>query len=206
MKSKVNKLDIGKLGTTPADLSKLSNVVKNDVVEKTKYNELVKKVNNINTTDTSNLVKKTDYNIKISEIENKINDHDYAKYITAQGFNKLISKNFASRLSQATLGSKNDIANFVNNTDFDDKLKRLNKKVTSNKTKHVLVENELNELSEKVKGVSTKRLTININIKIKINILNGGKYFYSGISQNYFVFIPAKKCIKYFSDTTQIYL
>ena len=35
-------------------------------------------------------------------------------------------------------------------TDFDDKLKNLNKKVTSNKTKHALVENESNELSEKL--------------------------------------------------------
>ena len=39
-------------------LSKLSNVVKNDVVKKTEYNELVKNVNNISTTDTSNFVKK----------------------------------------------------------------------------------------------------------------------------------------------------
>ena len=57
LKSKVDKLDIGKLETTPVDLRKLSNVVKNDVVKKTEYNELVKKVNNISTTDTSNLVK-----------------------------------------------------------------------------------------------------------------------------------------------------
>ena len=38
----------------------------------------------------------------------------------------------------------------------------------------------------------------------KISILNRAKYFYSGILQNYFVFIPAKKYIKYFSGTTQI--
>ena len=43
-------------------------------------------------------------------------------------------------------------------TDFDDKLKKLNKKVTSNKTEHVFVKNELNELSGKVKAVSTKRI------------------------------------------------
>ena len=62
LKSKVDKLDIGKLETIPADLSKLSDVVKNEVVKKTEYNELVKKVNNINTTDTSDLVKKkTEY-------------------------------------------------------------------------------------------------------------------------------------------------
>ena len=34
MKSKVDKLGIGKLETTPVDLSKLSDVIKNDVVKK----------------------------------------------------------------------------------------------------------------------------------------------------------------------------
>ena len=48
LKSKVDKLNIGKLETTQVHLSKLSNVVK-----QTEYYELVKKVNNINTTDTS---------------------------------------------------------------------------------------------------------------------------------------------------------
>ena len=42
MKSKVDKLDIGKLESTPVDLSKLSNVVRNDAVKKTEYNELKK--------------------------------------------------------------------------------------------------------------------------------------------------------------------
>ena len=44
-------------------------------------------------------------------------------------------------------------------TDFDDKLKNLNKNVTSNKTKHVLIKKGLNELLEKVKAISTKGLT-----------------------------------------------
>ena len=61
LNSKVDNLDIGKLGTTPIDLSKLSNIVKNDVVKKTEYDELVKKVNDIKFTDTSNLVKKNGY-------------------------------------------------------------------------------------------------------------------------------------------------
>ena len=58
MKSEVDELHIGKLETTPVDLSKLSNVVKNDIVKKTEFNELVNKANAIQTTDTSNLVKK----------------------------------------------------------------------------------------------------------------------------------------------------
>ena len=56
MKSKVDQLDIGKLETTPVHLTKLSNVVKTDAVKKTIYDELVKKVSAIQTTDTSDLV------------------------------------------------------------------------------------------------------------------------------------------------------
>ena len=100
----------------------------------------------------SNSVKKTEYNTKISETENKITtDHDHDKYITTQEFVKLTSENFAAKLAQANLASENDIANFVKKADFDGEFKNLNKNVTSNKTKHLLVENELNELLEKVK-------------------------------------------------------
>ena len=53
LKTEIDKLDIDKLVPIPNDLSKLSNVVKNDVVKKTVYVKLVTKVNNI---DTSNLV------------------------------------------------------------------------------------------------------------------------------------------------------
>ena len=47
LKTEVNKLDIGKLVPISADLSKLSNLVKNDVVKKTVYDKLVAKVNAI---------------------------------------------------------------------------------------------------------------------------------------------------------------
>ena len=59
------------------------------MVKSTLHDELVKKVNAIQTVDTSNLVKKTNYNIKVSDIEKKITVHDYSnKYITAQKFNR----------------------------------------------------------------------------------------------------------------------
>ena len=41
LKSEVDKLDIDKLKPVSTDLSKLSDVVKNDVVKKTDYNKLV---------------------------------------------------------------------------------------------------------------------------------------------------------------------
>ena len=55
-KTQVDKLDIDKLVPVPVDLSKLSNVVKNNVIKNAKVNKLVAKVNNI---DTSGFVLKT---------------------------------------------------------------------------------------------------------------------------------------------------
>ena len=92
LKIEVDKLDIDKLKPVPTDLSRLSNVVKNNAVKKADYNKLVTKVDNVDTSrfilktsfdtdkselenkipDTSGLVKKTDYNTKITEIEGKI--------------------------------------------------------------------------------------------------------------------------------------
>ena len=51
LKTEVDKLDIDKLVPVPTDLSKLSNVVKNDVVKKAVYNKLVAKVDKIDTSD-----------------------------------------------------------------------------------------------------------------------------------------------------------
>ena len=59
LKTEVDKLDIDKLVSIPVDLSKLSDVVKNDVVKKTVYNKLVAKVDNI---DTRKFVLKTEHN------------------------------------------------------------------------------------------------------------------------------------------------
>ena len=59
-------------------------------------------------------------------------DHNHEEYNTSLEFNKYTAGNFASRLKQA---------NLVTKTDFDDKLKSLNQKVNSNKTKHLFIEN-----------------------------------------------------------------
>ena len=71
LKTEVDKLDIDRLVPVPVDLSKLSNVVKNDIVKKAMYDKLVEKVNNI---DTSGFVLKTKYQTDKSELEKKITD------------------------------------------------------------------------------------------------------------------------------------
>ena len=92
LEAELNQLDIDELVSVHADLSKLIDVVKNDVVKKTVYDKLVAKVNNIDTSgfalkikyetdkldlekkifDRSRLVKKLDYKVKITKIESKI--------------------------------------------------------------------------------------------------------------------------------------
>ena len=79
----------------------------------------------------SNLVKKTNYNTKISEVEKKITDHGHDKHITTPEFNKLTAEHFTARSAQANLASKTDIVNFVKKADLDDKLKNVNKKITN---------------------------------------------------------------------------
>ena len=77
------------------------------------------------------------------KLKKRITDYVHDKYITTPKLNKLTAEGFAARLAQGILASKNDITNFVNDTDFDDKLKNRNEKVTSNKEKHLLIESEL---------------------------------------------------------------
>ena len=118
----------------------------------------------------SSLVKKTDYNTKITEIEKKLTDHNHDKYITTPEFNTLAADAFNARLAQANLIAK---------TDFDAKLSSLNRKITANKTKRLLVENEL------------KKLKIFDSIYFR-----GKSHFEEDGTQSYLVFQPIQRYFK----------
>ena len=76
------------------------------------------------------LLKKTCYNANVTGVENKLNNHNHDKYIDTPEFNKLAADVFNARLAQA---------NLITKTDFNAKLSSLNRKITQNKTKHLLV-------------------------------------------------------------------
>ena len=71
LKTEVDKLDIDKLVPVPVDLSKFSDVVKNNVLKKAVYDKLVDKVKNINIGE---FVLKTKYQTDKAEPEKKIPD------------------------------------------------------------------------------------------------------------------------------------
>ena len=96
LKSEADKIDTDKLKTTPADLARLSNVVKNDVV------------------------KKTDYNAKVTSIESQIAG---------------VTKNTTDNLADITKLKAIDTSSFVTRTklsadanSFDDKIDGVEKK------------------------------------------------------------------------------
>ena len=122
----------------------------------------------------SSLVKKTDYNTKITEIEKKLTDHNHGKYTTTPEFNALSASVFNARLSQAKLITK---------TDFNAKRSGLKRKITSNKSKHLPVENELKKLKTFYSS----------------NFI-GKSHFKEDGTQNYFVFQPMDRYFKIISS------
>ena len=124
------------------------------------------------------MVKKTNYNTKVTEIKKRLTNHDHDKYIGTQEFNKLAADVFNVRLSQAKPITK---------TDFYAKLLSLNKKLIQklHKAKHLLVENELNKLKK----------TLDSSYFI------GKSHFEEDGTQSYVVFQPMYKYFKVFSST-----
>ena len=126
LKTEVDKLDIDKLAPVPVDLSKLSDVVKNDVVKKTVYDKLVAKVDNI---DASDFVLKTKYNTDKTELEHKISD--VSNLFKKTKFTKLGNKipdisNLATKTSLTTVENKiPSFSNLVKKRDYTLKLQKL---------------------------------------------------------------------------------
>ena len=154
LKTEVDKLDINKLVPVPTDLSKLSNVVKNDV-KKTVYDKLVAKVNNFDTNDfvlktnydagktglekkipdTSGFVKKTDYNTKTTELENKISD----------------ISNLAANTALTTVENKiPSISNLVKKADYNTKVTEIENKLNNHNHDKYIDTQEFNKLTADV--------------------------------------------------------
>ena len=66
------------------------------------------------------MVKKTDYNTKVTEIENTLNNDNHDKYIDTSESNKLAVDAFNARLAQENLVTKTAFDNTVSN--FDNKI------------------------------------------------------------------------------------
>ena len=129
----------------------------------------------------SNLVKKADYNTRVTEIGNKLTNYNHDKYIDTSEFNTLATNFFNEGLAQA---------NLITKTDFvlvDAKLSSLDRKITQNKSKHLCVENELNKLKF-----------------FDLSYLIGKSHFEEDGTRNYLVFQPINKYFKLITNTDYV--
>ena len=179
LKTKVDKLDIDKLAPVPIDLSKLSDVVKNDVVKKTVYDKVFAKVNNIDTSDfvlktkyntgktefemkipyASNLVKRTDYNTKIIELENKIPD-----------INNLAAKTTLTN-SENKIPS---VSNLVKKTEYNTKITDIENKLNNHNHYKYITPPEFNTLTADLFNVRLAQANLikNTDFDAKLSSLN----------------------------------
>ena len=112
----------------PVDLSKLSNVVKDNVVKKAVYDKLVSKVNNI---DTSKFVLKTKYQADKAELEKKTFDvtHLAEKTKLAELETKMPDvSGLATKTALTAVENKmTNVSSLVKNSNYDTKISELEK-------------------------------------------------------------------------------
>ena len=106
LKTEVDKLDINKLVPVPVDSRRLSDVVKNNVVKKTDYNAKITKIEN-KIPNISNLETK----IALNTVENKI--PDVSKFATKAALTNLSNTvpDISTLIKKSDYGKKNMLVN-----------------------------------------------------------------------------------------------
>ena len=181
LKTEIGKIDADKLKTVPNDLAKLSNILKNDVVKKTDYNTKISnietqitlvnknaldnladiKVLKTKTVDTSNFVTRTKFSTDTNALDEKIDKvdkkvPDVTSFVKKTDFDSKITEvegkipnisRLATNSSLTAVENKiPDITSLITKTDFNAKLKNISDRVTNNKSKDILLNNELKKI------------------------------------------------------------
>ena len=171
LKTEVDKIDVDKLKTTPTDLAKLSNVVKNDVVKKTDYNAKVTSIesqiagvtknttDNLNditklkSVDTNNFVLKTKFSADINTLDDKIDGVEKKQQPDISGLATKTSLN--AYLQTSTFNSKV--------TEVEIKIKNADIIAKSAVTKVNTIRSDLTDYAKKADYVTNASLTSQLN-------------------------------------------
>ena len=114
LKSTVYKLDVDKFAPVPVDLSKLSDVVKSDVVKKNEYNANIRNIED-KLPDFTNLATITSLNAKINEVKGEIPSIN----------------NLATTAALTDVENKiPNVSNVVKKSDYNTKINEIEKKIT----------------------------------------------------------------------------
>ena len=179
LKTDADKLDLDKLVLVPVNLSKLSDVVKHDVARKTEYNKLVAKVDNI---DTTNFVKKNKYEKDGSDFEDKINKIDkktldISSVVKKTDFNTKVTEiegkipsttGLATNSALTAVENKiTDVSSLVKKTDFNAKITEVEGKIPS--TTALAMNSALTAVENKIPDFSSLVKKTDFDTKFKKN-------------------------------------
>ena len=151
LKTEVDKIDTDKLKTVPDDLAKLTNVVKNEVVEKTDFNanDYVKRTKFTEDTNA--------FNYKIDKVAKKI--PDLSDLETKVNVTTLV-KNLDVRIDNLKIRvcKKTSLNNYMLTSDFNTKSTDLETKINANGTEIASLKSDLSSYAKKtdVADVITK--------------------------------------------------
>ena len=159
LKSTVDKIDTNKLKTVPADLAKLSNVVKNDVIKKADYNTKVTSIETkiagltkntaanladitkLKAVDTSNFLLKTKLTSDVNTLENKIDTVD-KKIPDVSG-----------------LATKSSLTAYLQTATFNSKVTEVENKIKANDTLAKSAGTRITSIETNLKGFKKSDLT-----------------------------------------------
>ena len=230
LKTEVDKFDIDKLARVPVDLSKLSDVVKNDV-KKAVYDKLVAKVNNI---DTSDFLLKTKYNAD-KTIRKKIpNVTDFVKKAKLTELENKIPDvgSLATKTALTAVENKiPSVSSLVKKIDYNTKITEIQNKFNNhNHGKYITTpefntlavdvfnarlaqanlitktdfDAKLSTLTRKITAYKSKNL-LNENELNKLKTFDSsyfiGKSHFEDVTQNYLVFQPTNRYFKVIANT-----
>ena len=167
MKSKVDKLDVNKLVSIPVNLNKLSDVVKNDVVEKDLYNAKIKNIED-KIPDITNLATKTTLNAKINEVKGEI--PSITNLATTAALNAKINEvkgkipnitNLATTTALTAVENKiPNVSNLVKKTDYNRKICEIENKITDHDHDKYITTQEFNKLTSENFTASLKQANL----------------------------------------------
>ena len=139
LKTKVDKLNIDKLRTTPADLAKLTDVVKNEVVKKTDFSA-------------DDYVKKTKFSGDINSLDDKIDKVEKKIPDVSKSSVTTLVKNLDNRIDNLKIkeyAKKTSLSNYMLTSDFNTKSTDLETKINANGTEITSLKSDLSSYAKK---------------------------------------------------------
>ena len=139
LKTKVDKLNIDKLRTTPADLAKLTDVVKNEVVKKTDFSA-------------DDYVKKTKFSGDINSLDDKIDKVEKKIPDVSKSSVTTLVKNLDNRIDNLKIkeyAKKTSLSNYMLTSDFNTKSTDLETKINANGTENTSLKSDLSSYAKK---------------------------------------------------------